>query len=354
MKIAKITTSVMLGLLAGVVISGLTACGSSATSDTVSGDTRVLSGTITDATATASLSKDAAYVASAQSSCIDTECSVRAMNSNGEQENGEMNRETHRWQVRLRAGEWRIGFYNAQGELAGYLDVGDSTTFRLGAGADLDLGLVALMNGFGTLLDDVEGLGELGFRSAYGRDMDLDGSMDELENEISSYDPAIFSIVKVQPFDGKFNVAPCRPVKIYLSQPIDETTLDNSAIAITDAEGAAIEGTFSYEMDDSDEDGEITEYIIKFTPSGSFALGAVINIIVPSSADGLLNADGASLDKEYAWSFTIRDFGDTSSECHDMDSEHRQYRERVRNQEQNNGANQENEEQMRLGAENGK
>lgn len=354
MKMAKMIMSVMLALFAGTVAAGLTACGSSATNDSSSGDTRVLSGTISDTVTTTSLSKEADYGISERSSCIDNKCSVRAMNTKGEQENGEVNQMTHRWQVRLRAGEWRIGFYDTQGDLAGYLDVGDSITFRLGPGGDLDLGPIAIMNGFGTLLNDIEGLGESGFRSAYGRDMDMDGVTDEMEDETPSYDPSIFSIVKVQPFNGKPNVAPCRPVKIYLSQPIDEATLNNSAITITDAEGTTISGTFNYEMDDSDEDGETTEHIVKFTPSGGFALGDVINVTVPSSVSGLLSADGAPLDKEYKWSFTIRDFGGTSSKCHDMDSEHHKYRERIRNREQNSGSDRENKEQMRSGAMNGK
>lgn len=324
----KILTAVIVVLAA---FSFLTiGCGSSSGSGETD-TSRIISGEIVSSDQLL-LSKSAALVDGVgEASCIDTVCSVRAMNTLGEGENGQIFRETNRWQVRLRHGTWMIGFYDGGGELVGRLEVNGEQAFRLESGGDLDLGMMTLRNRFMMMLGDVAGLGENGFRSAYGQDLDFDGVPDDIDDDVAAddYDPSVFSIIKVKPFDGQENVAPCRPVKIVLNQPLDETTINSDSIIVKNSLDETVEGVFSYFLDEDSETG-VTEYVIKFAQAGGFELGDQISVSVPSKIDGLLNVDGEPLEKDYAWAFIVRDFGGTSYTCHDCDEEYYQWRERER------------------------
>lgn len=322
-------------MVVGLMIGGISACGSSSGTDTDVSSARLISGEVTTDSA---LSISKAVAATTDGSAADV-TNVRAMNSAGDAVNGAFYRETNRWEIQLQAGEWMIGFFDSSDRPIGYLEVEGATAFQIESGNALDLGNVLLANGSAVMIEDIQGLGEQGFRSMYGQDDDFDGIMNGFEDEIA-YDPNIFSVIKAKPFDGQQHVAPCRPLKLYFSQPVDEASVTEETLLVTDADGAAVAGTLSYEVDDLEE-GEVPEYEIKFEPAGGYAMGSVINVLATT---GTLNSDGVALDKEYAFSFTVRDFGGTSQVCHDMDGEYRQM-ERERHQ----GEEQQNQEQHQNG-----
>ncbi|MFH1874063.1 MAG: Ig-like domain-containing protein [Pseudomonadota bacterium] len=316
----------ILTIMFGVVLV-LAGCGL-ASDNTTDATTRLISGEIITAESSLVLKSANVQPAENEADCIDTVCSIRAMNTLGEGENGELTRANNRWQIRLRAGTWMIGFYNNVGELKSHLEVNGERAFRLEQGEDLDLGQMQYKNGYMIMQGDQEGLGRNGFRSALGPDCDFA----ELES-CAAYDPTVFSIVKVRPFDGHQLVAPCRPIKIVFSQALDEATINENTIIITDADGSLVEGIFIYE-EVLDQESGITEYIVKFLPSGGFELGSQITVVVPADSESILNTLGEPLAQEYNWGFTVRDFGATSVTCHDPDQEYNQEQERIRNQQQ--------------------
>ncbi|MFH1831134.1 MAG: Ig-like domain-containing protein [Pseudomonadota bacterium] len=319
----------VLTLLGAAVL--LTSCGSSST-DAVDSTTRLISGEIaTQDSALLSKYSNTTTSDADTADCIDTLCSVRAMNALGQGENGEIYRWNNRWQIRLRAGTWMIGFYNQDEELEGYLEINGEQTFKLEAGDDIDLGQMTHRYRHMVMFADVEGLGEMGFRSAYGRDCDFDGILDSIDSdtECAADDPTIFSIIKVKPYAGHKLVAPCRPIKIVFNQAVDEATLNSDSIIVTDANGAVVEGEFGYEEHLDDESG-LAEYVVRFTPLGAYELGDEITVSVSSSVDGVLNLLGEVLDQDYIWSFTVRDFGGSNPSCHDPDQEYNRERQRAK------------------------
>jgi len=191
--------------------------------------------------------------------------------------------------------------------------------------------------------EDVEGLGESGFRSAFGADSDFDGIPDLLDQNILGelLDVSIFQVISIRPFDGASYVAPCRPVKMYFSAPIDETTLNATSVSVLE-DGIPVDGVLSYEVVEEESfDGEaVTEYIVRFTPDSNYSLGSALDIMILGGVDGLLSATGEQLPASYDFSFTVRDFGETGSQCYDSDSEHYQWRQRERERARNGSGNQ--------------
>ncbi|MBU0580518.1 MAG: hypothetical protein KKA19_05010, partial [Candidatus Margulisbacteria bacterium] len=153
----------ILTIMFGVVLV-LAGCGL-ASDNTTDATTRLISGEIITAESSLVLKSANVQPAENEADCIDTVCSIRAMNTLGEGENGELTRANNRWQIRLRAGTWMIGFYNNVGELKSHLEVNGERAFRLEQGEDLDLGQMQYKNGYMIMQGDQEGLGRNGFRS---------------------------------------------------------------------------------------------------------------------------------------------------------------------------------------------
>ncbi len=318
-------------LLVLALALGLAACGSQ--SDTVSDEGRLISGTID--VAAASVSKALAD----DPSCIGSICAVRAYESDGSQVPGEIDPALNRWRVRVRAGNWMFGFLDGDGNRLGYLAMNGILAVTVDDGDDVELGNMRLAGGEMVMDEDVEGLGLDGIRSYRGRfgDRDFDGipaEFDGDEDELS-YDPSAFDVILVRPHDGQTNVAPCRPIKIAFSQPIDDATVTNASIAVELADGTPVDGTFEiwkgYEIEGFEEE----EYEVKFLPAGGYPMGSEISVTVLSGPEGVLSEEGEELPEEITVSFTVRDFGGTSFTCHDPDDELRQemLRERERERE---------------------
>jgi len=318
-------------LLAVALAFGLAACGSS--SGTAPEEGRLITGTIDGAAA--SVSKALAD----DPSCIGSVCAVRAYESDGSQVPGEIDPALNRWRIRVRAGNWMFGFLDGDGNRLGYLAMNGILAVTVDDGDDVDLGNMRLAGGEMVMDEDAEGLGLSGIISYRGRfgDRDFDGipaELDDDEDELS-YDPSAFDVMLIRPHDGQMHVAPCRPIKIAFSQPVDDSTVSADSIIVELADGTPVEGTFEiwegYEIEGDEEE----EYEVKFLPAGGYPMGAVVSLTVLSGPDGVLSEDGDELPEEIGISFTVRDFGGTSLTCHDPDEEHRQemLRERERERE---------------------
>jgi len=324
MKTTRVIMIVAVALL-------LAACGSS--TDTASDEGRLITGTI-DA-AQASLSK----AAEADAACLGEVCAVRAYESDGSQVEGEIDPALNRWRIRVRAGNWMFGFLGGDGNRLGYLAMNGILALTVEDGDDVDLGEMGLMGGEMVMYGDAEGLGANGIRSYRGRfgDRDFDGvpaEFDDDEDELS-YDPDAFAVILIRPYDGQLNVAPCRPIKIAFSGPVDDATVTAESIAVALADGTPVDGTFEIWEGLEIEGEEEEEYEVKFLPAGGYPMGAEVVLTVLSGPDGVLSEAGDELPEDISTSFTVRDFGGTSLTCHDPDDEHRQemLRERERERE---------------------
>ncbi len=293
-------------------------CGSTDTS----AEDRLISGSI-DTSVDSDLSKS--FLFSQKKRLLRIEwrifASVRAMNANGEEVDGLIYRESSRWEVRLRAGQWIIAFYENDGELAGHFELNGMMAFQIEDGDDIDVGRVRFLNRRGMRTEDLEDLAEIRqSRSAFGADSDFDGIPDLLDQNILGelLDVSIFQVISIRPFDGASYVAPCRPVKIYFSAPIDETTLNATSVSVLE-DGIPVDGILSYEVVEEESfDGEaVTEYVVKFTPDSNYPLGSALDIIILGGVDGLLSSTGEQLPASYDFSFTVRDFGEMGSQCYD-------------------------------------
>ena len=299
------------------IILAVYGCGSTSTSDDE--DIRTFYGELETDSTTSSISK---AVSANESVCIGEVCEIKAIDPSGIEREGLIyeDGEIHRWEIQLSAGDWRMGFYNSNGELISYLEANGISEFYVTNGNDLNFGKVRVRNGYAFAENDIEGLGENGIRSSL--------RFREMEE---NYDTSVFAIYKMIPQDGHLYVSPCRPIKIHLTQAVDINTINEDSFLVMDENEEIIEGTLSYGSEVEFESGEIeNEYEIKFIPTDGFVLGSTITVSVLSGEDGLLNEDGVPLDKDYIWSFAIRDFGGAGGECYDVDEEFKRERERVR------------------------
>ncbi len=305
----------------------LAGCGSS--SDTAStsatSDGRLITGTI-DTSATTSLAKSATPSAD----CIGDVCAVRAYGSDGTEIQGEIVQAENRWRLRVRNGNWMFAFLDGNGQRLGLLALNGITAFTVGDGDDLEVGAAQFRNGYMINENDVEGLGLRGMSSYHGRDADRDGIPAEFDDDDPPIDADVFAVWFIRPFDAQPHVAPCRPVKIAFTQPLNDATVTSDTVKVLNAaDASAIAGTLKVEEDLAE-----NEYEVKFLPDGGYPMGATIEVTIVSGTSGVLSETGKPLAADVATSFTVRDFGGTSMTCHDPDEEMAQLREQQREQEQ--------------------
>lgn len=302
----------LLLLIVSLIAGGLTACGSTSDEGVATDTTRLISGEIVT-----SVSDVAALTRSydgAVEGCVGDVCQVVAIKSDGEEMLGEVLGESFTWRVRLSEGTWMLGFYDSEENHLGYLSMNGSNAFALSAGEDLDLGQVYFQNGQGVLLEDMANMAQNGFAFAHGQDTDLDGILDDFDDDAPGYDPSIFSVIRSAPYANEEMVAPCRPIKIHLSQPIDETSLTSTTVVVTDELENILEGTLTYE-----ENTEDTEYEVEFDPSDGFDLDTLITVTLQADDDGLKNMLGETFQETYAWSFRVRDFEHGTTLCEGLE-----------------------------------
>jgi hypothetical protein len=323
----KIQTTLSMALFAALLLAG---CGfASDTTEAAALDTdRSLTGTL-DTTASAQLSKVAAMPAA----CIGDICSVRTYGADGTNLEGELVQAENRWRIRVRNGNWMVGFLDGNGRRLGVLALNGIPALTVEEGDDVDVGHTRLRDGLMMPDEDVADLGGRGMFSYYGPDGDRDGLPACFDADDPSIDPAIFNVLFIRPFDAQPHVAPCRPAKIVFTMPLDDATVTTDTIKVLNAaDESAINGTLSLW-----EDAAFGEYEVLFTPTGGYPMGAEVNVIVLSGDAGVRAEDGAALTEDVSTSFTVRDWGSTSLTCHDPDQERQQIRVRQREQEQTQG-----------------
>ncbi len=294
--------------------------GTSATTDTSADEGRLISGEI--ATDTAAMVAKAVGVAG---SCIGEVCGIMAQNSAGESVSGEIDPATNRWQVRVRAGNWMFGFLDGAGNRLGYLYMNGIGAVTIDDGDDVELGRMQLRDGAMVMEQDAEGLGLAGIHTYRYQDRNRNGQPDDFEGDTTPYDPSVFDVLMVRPFDAQPHVAPCRPVKVIFNAALDDATVTADTIKVTLNDGTSVTGTLSVW-----EDAEYGEYEVTFATTGGYPMGAVITVVVVAGPDGVLSETGDALPAEASISFTVRDFGGTSFTCHDPDGELQQERLRLR------------------------
>ncbi len=314
-KISKI-------LLVLAVTFFVAACGSS-TSTTTEDEGRLITGEIESEVA-ASVVKD--YGASG---CIGDVCAVAAYGSDGSQKEGEIDPANNRWRVRVRNGNWMFGFLDGNGQRLGYLALNGITALTVEDGEDVDLGQMRLRNMEMAMLDDIAGLGGDGIYSFYGQDSDADGIPNEFGDDEGVIDTALFSVLFIRPYDEQPHVAPCRPVKIVFTKPLDDATVTNATVKIEKDDGTPVDGTLSVW-----EDAQYSEYEVTFAPAGGYEMATVINVTVVSGAGGILSENAEELATDMHTSFTVRDFGSSSMTCHDPDGERQLIRVQERERQQ--------------------
>lgn len=305
------------GVLALVALIG--ACGSGSSTTTATDEGRFITGELETTDVLASVVK-----AASDASCVGEVCAMIAYGSDGLEKEGEIDPATNRWRVRVRSGNWMFGFLDGAGQRLGYLAMNGITSLTVEDGADVDLGQMRLRDGEMVMNDDVADLGGNGIYSFYGQDADHDGVPNLFGDDEPAIDTSVFNVLFIRPYDGQPHVAPCRPVKAVFTQPLDETTVSAATIKVEMDDGTPVDGTLSIW-----EDAEFNEYEVTFAPAGGFEMGAAINVIVVSGANGVLSKEGEALPADAATSFTVRDFGSTSMTCHDPDGE----RQLIRTQE---------------------
>lgn len=306
-----------LGVMAVLVLIG--ACGSGSSTTTATDEGRLITGEIETTDVAASVTK-----AAGETGCVGEVCAVIAYGSDRSQKEGEIDPSTNRWRMRLRNGNWMFGFLDGAGQRLGYLSMNGITSVTVEDGEDVDLGGMRLRDGEMVMSDDVADLGGNGVYSFYGQDADRDGIPNLFGDDEPAIDTTVFNVLFIRPYDGQPHVAPCRPVKIVFTQPVDETTVTDATIKVEDSEGAPVAGTFSVW-----EDAEYNEYEVIFAPTGGYEMGAAISVTVVSGSAGVLSKTGEALTSDVPVSFTVRDFGSTSMTCHDPDGE----RQLIRTQE---------------------
>jgi hypothetical protein len=319
-----------ISLLAVAAIFALAGCGSSSDgTQTATDEGRLITGTF-DTSAAAITVKSLGTPAS----CAGEVCAVRAYNADGSEVQGEVLPAENRWRVRVRNGNWMFGFEDGSGQRLGYLAMNGILAVTVEDGSDVDLGQMRLRDRLMLMDQDRAGLGTeglYGFVGASG-DRDRDGIPSEFDpdEDVAAYDPAVFNLLLIRPYDGQPHVAPCRPVKIVFNQPLDDATVTNDRILVTLEDGTPVAGALEIW-----EDEEYKEYEIKFLPEGGFPMGAKVLVTVVSGDTGIKSAAGATLPADISSAFTVRDYGSTSDVCHDPDGERQQLRIQQREQAQN-------------------
>jgi Bacterial Ig-like domain len=309
-------------LVASVAAVALGGCGSSSDAiSTADDEGRLITGTI-DATSGAALTVKSL---GASASCLGEICAVRATNADGSEVQGEVLPALNQWRIRVRAGNWMFGFEDGNGQRLGTLAMNGILAMTIEEGDDVDLGPMRLRDRLMIMDQDREGLGTRGIHSFVGAagDRDYDGIPSEFDpdEDAASYDPAVFDLLLLRPYDGQPHVAPCRPVKFVFNQALDDATVTSDAILVTLEDGTPVAGTFAIWEDDA-----YNEYEVKFLPEGGFPMGATVLVTVLSGEDGVKSADGAALPADVSTAFTVRDWGSTSDTCHDPDGELQQLR----------------------------
>ncbi len=300
----------------------LVGCGSSSSTADTSDDGRLITGEIsTDASAMLVKAEDA-------SGCVGEICGIVAYGSDGSEVQGEIDPETYRWRIRVRAGNWMFGFLDGSGQRLGYLTMNGMTAVTVEEGDDIDVGQFRHRNGRIEQLDDVAELGQNGVHSYYHQDADRDGIPADFDDDEAAMDTNLFGVLFVRPYDGQPHVAPCRPVKVVFTKPIDDASVSSDTMVVKQADGTAIEGVLSVW-----EDAEYQEYEVTFAPSGGFPMGETISLLVVSGEGGVISEEGEALAQDVKTSFTVRDWGSTSDACHESDGEMQQLREEEREQE---------------------
>ncbi len=307
----------------------LAACGGSTGATTAEEDGRLITGTL-DAEASAMTVK----AAGEGGSCIGEVCAFVAYDADGGETQGELEPALNRFRVRVRAGNWMFGFENGAGNRLGYLAMNGITALTVEDGDDVELGETRLRNGQAANEEDAAELGSEGIYSYYGWDGDRDGVPSPFDADEPALDPDRFDVLFMRPYDGQLHVAPCRPVKIVFTKPVDDSTVTAESVKVALADGTAVEGTLSIW-----EDAEFGEYEIGFAPTGGYPMGETIAVTVVSGAEGVLSEAGVELGADIATSFEVRDFGGTSQTCHDPDLERQRTRTQERKREQAGGGN---------------
>ena len=304
------------GVLAMLALVG--ACGSGSSTTTATDEGRLVTGEI-ETDVSASVVK-----AAGDAGCVGEVCAMIAYNSDGSQKEGEIDPATNRFRIRVRNGNWMFGFLDGAGQRLGYLALNGITSLTVEDGADVDLGKMRIRDREMVMQEDVADLGGNGIYSFYGQDADHDGIPNLFGDDEPAIDTSVFNVLFIRPYDGQPHVAPCRPMKIVFTQPVDEATVTDATIKVEKDDGTPVEGTLSVW-----EDAEYNEYEVIFAPAGGFEMGAAINVTVVSGADGVLSKEGEALAVDIATSFAVRDFGSTSMTCNDPDGE----RQLIRTQE---------------------
>jgi len=299
------------------------ACGGSAGTETASEEGLLITGTLYTE-ASAMLVKDATD----SGSCIGEVCAMVAYNADGSESQGELDPAENRFRIRVRAGNWMFGFEDGAGNRLGYLAMNGITALTVEDGDEVELGRTRLRKGQAANDDDAVELYSNGIYSYYGRDDDKDGIPAPFDADEPSFDPDLFGVLFLRPHDGQPNVAPCRPVKIVFTKPIDDESVSADTIKVVLSDDTPVSGEFSIW-----EDAEYGEYEVVFAPAGGYPMGGLIGVTIISGPNGVLSDEGEVLAEDVKASFEVRDFGSASQTCHDPDLERQRTRTQEREQE---------------------
>jgi hypothetical protein len=304
----------VIGLMAALLV--LAGCGAG----TSSSEEGVLLSGVIDSSSTTSLSKSN-NAGGESGECIEELCGITAYGADGSEVQGEIDPATMRWRIRVRAGEWMFRCRNRNGERAGNIPINGETMFTIEEREDeVDVGTFRYNNG---CLEQVGDMADLGCYGIYPReylDLDFDGMPADIDDAEPEYDESVFSILSIRPPDGVLHVSPCRPIRIAFNRALDEASVTDATVIVTNADGEVVAGTLRVTVDDERE-----KYEIVFEPDGGFALEAVISLTVVSGDLGVLSVDGEALTQDAVISFTVTSFQVEDRACYDPHEEQRRH-----------------------------
>lgn len=304
----------VIALMAALLV--LAGCGAGTSS---SEDGVLLSGTI-DSSSTTSLSK-ANGPGGGSGECVEELCGITAYGADGSEVEGEVDPATMRWRIRVRAGKWMFRCRNHNGEGTGNIPINGETTLTIEEGEEeVDVGTFRYNNGCLEQMEDMADLGCHGIHPSEHLDLDFDGIPSGMDNDEPEYDNSVFSILSIRPHDGVPHASPCHPIRIAFNSALDEASVTDATVIVTNADGEVVEGALRVTADDERE-----KYEIVFEPTGGFALDSVIALTVVSGDAGVLSIDGEALTQDAVISFTVTSYQIEDRECYDPHEEQRRH-----------------------------
>jgi len=253
--------------------------------------------------------------------CIEELCGITAYGADGNEVEGEVDPTTMRWRIRVREGEWMFRCRNRNRERAGDISINGETALTIEEGEEeVDVGTFRYNNGCLEQMEDVADLGCRGIHPREHLDLDFDGIPADMDADEPEYDESVFTILSIRPHDGVPHASPCRPIRVAFNSALDEASVTDATVIVTNADGEVVAGTLRVTADDERE-----KYEIVFEPEGGFALEAVIALTVVSGDAGVLSIDGEALTQDAVISFTVTSLQMEDRTCHDPHEEQRRH-----------------------------